>query len=164
MSEALQFASSWPGTLHSWLHRPEHVHRRWFGKMPVRVAWLGLLLAVLSPPHGTGVTLCLFRACTGIPCPGCGMTRSMSCGLRGMFLESWHYHPLGLIILALFIATALLSLLPGLWQQRLARAMESRAFLFNILYLGFLFVFIAFGVTRAFLHLLHLYQGCWNVF
>ena len=40
------------------------------------------------------------------------MTRSLSCGIRGMFLESWEYHPMGLFVLALFVVTAAQSLFP----------------------------------------------------
>src|SRR5258707_14511868 len=82
-----------------WLHQPEHVSERWLGWPCMMAAWLGLILAVISPAHGSGVKLCWFESATGIPCPGCGMTRSLSCGIRGMFAESWHYHPLGLLVL-----------------------------------------------------------------
>jgi hypothetical protein len=112
-------------------------------------------VAALNPPHGTGVTVCVFKHCTGISCPGCGLTRSLSCGLRGMFAESWQYHPLGLFILTLFIATAIRSLLPSLWQERIRSWMESRAFIFNSFYLAFVTTFIGFGTVRALIELAH---------
>jgi len=133
------------------LRRPEEVCRRWLGKTSVCVAWLGLLLATFSPPHGTGFSACWFKVCTGFPCPGCGLTRSLSCGLRGMFLESWQYHPMGLLILGLFATVAVVSLLPRSWQERLMRHMESRAVVFNALYLMFVVTFISFGAARALL-------------
>src|SRR5579859_5366978 len=99
------------GRLTAWLQRPATIHRRWLGKTTVMAAWLGLLLAVVSPPQGSGIAVCWWKGCTGLPCPGCGLTRSLSCGLRGMFQESWNYHPLGLVILGLFVATIVISLL-----------------------------------------------------
>jgi hypothetical protein len=147
--------------LQSWLRPREAVHRRWLGPIPVGVAWLGLVLALVCPPHGCGFTTCWFRACTGLPCPGCGMTRSLSCALRGMFLESWSYHPLGLLILVLFVTTAAISLRPAHERQRLARYMESHALLFNALYWGFVLTFIGFGVTRALLHLAQICRVTW---
>jgi len=64
------------------------------GKPCLFAAWSGLFLAAVTPPHGAGFTVCWLKASTGIPCPGCGLTRSLSCALRGMFMESWQYHPM----------------------------------------------------------------------
>ncbi|MDR3710893.1 MAG: DUF2752 domain-containing protein [Capsulimonadaceae bacterium] len=50
--------------------------------------------------------LCVFHAVTGLPCPGCGMTRSLICLMHGRFHESFLYHPLGP-----FFAAAL-----GIWM------------------------------------------------
>jgi len=136
-----------------WLNQRQPASTIWLGKYCVAAAWLGLFLAVISPPHGSGVSVCWFHACTGLPCPGCGMTRSLSCGIRGMFHESWEYHPLGLFVLALFVVTAAQSLLPKLLRDRLVRFIESSPKVFNTLYLVFLILFVAFGTARALLHL-----------
>jgi len=136
-----------------WLRCPDHVHRRWLSATPVCAAWLGLLLAVLTPPHGTGFTVCWLHQVTGLPCPGCGLTRSLSCGLRGMFLESWQYHPLGLVILTLLVAIAASSLLPPCRRANLRRCLESHALTFNALYLAFVAGFLAFGLGRTLMHL-----------
>ncbi|WP_160164513.1 DUF2752 domain-containing protein [Pedosphaera parvula] len=112
-------------------------------------AWLGLLLAAVSPPHGSGVTLCWLKSVTGLPCPGCGMTRSLSCGIRGMFSESLHYHPMGLFILALFILIAAQSLCTRGFRERVARFMENQATFFNHLYFAFVLTFMGFGIVRA---------------
>lgn len=37
---------------------------------------------------------CPFRALTGIPCPGCGMTRAMRCLLVGNLAQSLAWHPM----------------------------------------------------------------------
>jgi len=142
------------------LNRPEKVYRRWQGKVVVWVAWLGLLLAAVNPPHGTGITVCWLKYSTGVDCPGCGLTRSLSCGLRGMFAESWQYHPLGLFILALFAATAVRSLLPSPWQERIKAWMEAHAFACNLFYLAFVVTFIGFGTIRALVELAHRLRSC----
>jgi hypothetical protein len=137
--------------LDAWLHRPGAAYQRWLGRVPVCAAWLGLALAVFSP-HTGGVT-CWVKSLSGVPCPGCGMTRSLSSGLRGMFGQSWHYHPMGLLILLLFVLIAVLSLLSARRKRQLARSMESRAVLFNSLYLAFVVAFLGFGVVRILTHL-----------
>ena len=38
--------------------------------------------------------LCIFRATTGLPCPGCGLTHSGLALLRGEIVESLRYHAL----------------------------------------------------------------------
>ena len=132
-----------------WWSTPRDASALWLGRHCVLVAWLGLLAAVLVPPHGLGFSLCWFQQTIGLPCPGCGLTRSLSCGIRGMFLESYHYHPLGLLILALFGFTAFQSLWPGAARDWLARHMQSRPFLFKSAYVAFVGVFVIFGVARA---------------
>ena len=138
--------------LKRWLANPQHATTLWLGQHCVIVAWIGLLVAVISPPHGFGISVCWFSGATGLPCPGCGVTRSLSCGLRGLWLESWHYHPLGMFILALFGFTAAQSLLPRPARERLAQGLKDRAFSCNTVYLAFLVVFIGFGVARAISH------------
>jgi hypothetical protein len=135
--------------LKRWLANPQHATALWLGRECVVVAWVGLLVATVSPPHGLGINLCWFSGATGLPCPGCGVTRSLSCGLRGLWLESWHYHPLGLPVLALFIFTAVQSLLPGRARERVAQHIKAHALLFNAVYLAFVAVFVTFGLARA---------------
>lgn len=129
----------------------ERASRYWLGRYCVLVAWTGLVCAVLLPPDGAGIVVCWIQGATGVPCPGCGMTRSLSCALRGMVRESWDYHPLGLFVLALFFLTAAQSLCPRSVRERLAGFMQTHALFFNSLYLSFVASFIAFGLVRALL-------------
>lgn len=128
---------------------PRRVAALWLGPTSVVAAWLGLFLAVISPPQGLGLPLCWVESATGIPCLGCGLTRSLSCGLRGHFLESWHYHPLGLFILGLFLFTAGQSLLSQQPRERLRQFIETRPVWFYRAYVGFVVVFVGFGLARA---------------
>lgn len=55
---------------------------------------------ILVPPYEGKSTLegwigCPIKAMTGIPCPGCGITRSFTCISHGSLLESLYYHPIG---------------------------------------------------------------------
>jgi hypothetical protein len=124
----------------------------WLGKPCVIVAWLGIFLALAAPPDGFGIPVCWLQSATGIPCLGCGLTRSLSCAIRGLFLQSWHYHPMGLSILVLFLFTATQSVLPKIWRERLKMFLQSRATVCNSLYLGFVGAFVAYGTGRALLH------------
>ena len=47
---------------------------------------------------------CLFRALFGVRCPGCGMTRALSCALHGRWRDAWRYNPLVVVVLPLLVA------------------------------------------------------------
>lgn len=132
-----------------WMNQTGRANTVWFGQHCVWVAWLGLLLAVVVPPHGLGFSICWLQNTIGLPCPGCGLTRSLSCGIRGLFAESWNYHPFGLFILTLFLLTALRSLAPERFRDRLAGFIRRRAACFTLLYLLFVIAFVGFGAIRA---------------
>ena len=64
---------------------------------PGQIAGLVLVAAALLPPTlvASGPPLCPFRLLTGLPCPGCGLTRSLVCLLHGDLAMSLAFHPLG---------------------------------------------------------------------
>ncbi|HSK07591.1 MAG TPA: DUF2752 domain-containing protein [Acidimicrobiia bacterium] len=59
-------------------------------------------LVVAGPIEG-GPTLCPFALCTGIACPGCGMTRAASHLIRGDLSGALALHPLILPVAALSV-------------------------------------------------------------
>lgn len=65
------------------------------------VAMIGLL--ALLTPSDDGPTLCPFALCTGIACPGCGMTRAASHLIRGDLTTALGYHPLVPLIVSLSV-------------------------------------------------------------
>jgi len=46
---------------------------------------------------------CPFYLATGLPCPGCGLTRAFVCISHGHFVESLHWHPIGLLVYLSFV-------------------------------------------------------------
>lgn len=57
-----------------------------------------ITLAAVQPSDGAP-TICGFANCTGVACPGCGMTRAAGSLLRGNVGEALRYHPLVPLIL-----------------------------------------------------------------
>jgi len=47
---------------------------------------------------GSGITVCLFRKLTGIPCPSCGSTRSLLFIAKMDFKNALYANPLGFIL------------------------------------------------------------------
>ncbi|UCD75319.1 MAG: DUF2752 domain-containing protein [Phycisphaerales bacterium] len=136
------------------MSEPCRAYRRWFGKATTRVAWLALIVAVVHPPHGLGLPICWLRTTTGLLCPGCGITRSMSCAVRGLFEQSWQYHPFGILLLAFFCLAAAISLLPPRRKVRLARFIQRHGRPASVLHIALITAFIVFGVLRAVVHVL----------
>ena len=46
---------------------------------------------------------CPFYLATGLPCPGCGLTRAFVCISHGQFVQSLHWHPIGWLVYASFV-------------------------------------------------------------
>jgi hypothetical protein len=62
---------------------------------------------LLSPEHiEDGPVLCPFRALTGLPCPGCGLTRSWVYAAHGWWRESFASNPFGLVVVAAVVLLA----------------------------------------------------------
>src|SRR6185436_12413139 len=87
----------------------------------LRIAIGGLVgVAALWPvlPVHPGFA-CPMRTLTGIPCPFCGMTRSVVAAAHGHLLESLAFNPLGIAVLAFGIAAlvrpSLLRTTPPTW-------------------------------------------------
>jgi hypothetical protein len=127
--------------------------RRWKGRSTVFVAYLGLLIAVFHPPHGLGVTICWTKLHCGIPCPGCGLCRSLSCAARGMLMESVSYHAFGPVLLALFAGLIVARYVPSRVSARLDAAAAAHRRLFAAAYWAFTVSFVLYGAGRALLHI-----------
>ena len=98
-------------------------------------SFIVLLAGVILPPptlggsaaHLLGIpTLCPLRATTGIPCPGCGITRALCLCCHGRFFEAVTvYHPLVPLVFAGLLVAAIYGLiykkpLPERWLSLLA--------------------------------------------
>lgn len=68
---------------------------------------LGALLALWTPSDD-GPTLCPIRLCTGVACPGCGLTRATSRLLHGDLSGALGYHPLVLLAVVEIAAAVVL--------------------------------------------------------
>jgi hypothetical protein len=84
----------------------------------------GLLLGLLVHPSQLPAgPVCLFRFLTGLPCPGCGLTRSFCALLHGEPGAAWSFNPFGYLLVA-----GALFVLGGPLFCRMAPGLESRLF------------------------------------
>jgi hypothetical protein len=66
--------------------------------------FLGVAALLAIQPSDDGPTICPIALLTGVPCPGCGMTRAASALLRGDLTLALDYHPLIPLIAVLTVA------------------------------------------------------------
>lgn len=116
----------------------------------VSLAVLGA--AAVHPARGLGVPLCMLKLHFGIDCPGCGITRSLSCSVRGMWQDAWQYNPFGLPLLGVLVAVVLHGFVPGTFARRLSalRARHARIERFGVSFVAA--AFLGYGAVRAVIH------------
>jgi hypothetical protein len=91
--------------------RATHVHAMPYASAERHLAWTTLIglsaVFVISmlwrPPDEPTVILCPFRALTGLPCPGCGMTRAFCALGHGDLLRAIHFNALSPLLYLSFI-------------------------------------------------------------
>lgn len=96
-----------------------------------------------------GVQLCWFLAVSGLPCPGCGLTRSVMAAARGELAAAVMLHPFGPLILLWAIAATASPLLRGERRRRLVAAFGRSHQGFSRAYGVLVATFVAFGVLRV---------------
>ena len=79
------------------------------------------VLAVLAVLLVTDHYMCPFKFITGIPCPGCGMTRACLAVAKGDFPASFYYHPLWPVV----VPTVLVELLNGFGLIKLPKKINN---------------------------------------
>lgn len=61
------------------------------------IIYIGILI-ILPFNDFSPQQLCLFKNITGVPCPGCGLTRSYLALLKGNISHAFYYHPLFFVV------------------------------------------------------------------
>lgn len=90
------------------------------------VAWVvastaATLLALES--IGVAAWSCPFERAISLPCPGCGLGRSVVAGVTGDWSRMLTMHAFGPLALAFLTVVALAAVLPGRWRSGLLHAL-----------------------------------------
>lgn len=81
---------------------------------------IGLVVGLfILPPQGMGPSTCGMQRMTGLPCPSCGLTRSVTSIFQGELVAAWQYNPFGFFFAGAFALLASLLLVPPSWKAKL---------------------------------------------
>jgi len=127
---------------------PIPVFRLLFNPFCTWGALLLLPLAALLPSGGAGIPVCLFHSLTGLPCPGCGLTRAFSSLLHGQVGAAFAYHPFVFLLLPLFVIMAAYNFFPAGARQGLESFFRAHDRGFRLGYHAVMYAFVVFGVLR----------------
>ena len=94
-----------------------------------------------------GIPLCWLKALTGLPCPGCGLTRSVTHISHLHFGDALLDHPFGFPVYLLSVALVVAFVWPA-GRRRMVRFLAKRESAAQRLYWGLVGSFIVFGVCR----------------
>lgn len=111
---------------------------------------VGLAVAIfVMRPQGFGPSTCsLFRS-TGIPCPSCGLTRSVTSIFHGRFAAAWEYNPFGFGFALMFVLFPLIWTLGPLRRQRLRERLVPHERVVLAVFAAFFLGMMVFGLVRG---------------
>ncbi|HMY47528.1 MAG TPA: DUF2752 domain-containing protein, partial [Leptospiraceae bacterium] len=118
--------------------RSDRTELRIFQGGAVVVFLAGLFLPLTRFP-----SICIFLYITGLPCPGCGLTRSIHLTLNGKILQALQFHPFGLPALAWLCFLILSIFIPSLSRFYVKHIKQ-----IHRLYATGALLMLAFGVVR----------------
>ena len=108
-------------------NKPNESGGRWeLAAYLVRERTLGLamagggLLYFAFACRGVDLMPCPLLKVTGLPCPGCGMTRSCLAMLRGNWADVWRLNPFGPVFAAFWAVVGVGIVMPQPWRGRFA--------------------------------------------
>ncbi len=138
--------------------RPELPRRRVFAGFsevitnPL-IGWLALVGLILGmfvfPPAGMGLSTCGMKSSIGIPCPGCGLTRSVTSTLHGHPIWAWKFNPFGILFALFFVTLWPLAFLTRRMRERVCEFVRPKEHLVAIAIFSFMGGLVIHGVVRA---------------
>jgi len=100
------------------------------------------------PPVGWSNSMCSLQKNTGIPCPGCGMTRAVSSTLHGKLKWSMGFHPMGPLTAAGLVAVGLIGILPRRLRSRMVDPLAPYDKIIGIILAAYFVALIGYGFYR----------------
>jgi len=121
-----------------------------FGRFTMCFSVFALTISFFLPVDGLGINICWIQQMFELPCPGCGLTRSVTCISQLEFAKSLQYHPFGGFVYAIFVSNVTI-LIFSKTKQQAKDLFRQHNVVIQRFYLAFVTLFIVFGVCRTLL-------------
>jgi len=109
-----------------------------------------LLFVMIEPPSGfEAIQICIMRRFAGVPCPTCGLTRSMTNLIHLQPVEAMLWHPLGFITLPVLAFMTLMLFLTDAKYDALAAALFRKQRFIFVITAWLAALTVAYGLARA---------------
>ncbi len=112
------------------------------------LALLVMLASPLFPISGVGFDVCGLHALTGLPCPGCGMTRAIAAVSQGDFAVALGANPFVIFAWPVFFVLAVLAVMPKRVVERVEARLDALGPRLGRGYMLVTLAFVGFGVLR----------------
>lgn len=113
-----------------------------------RLALLGFAVSFVFPTTGLGIDLCPLHAVTGLPCPGCGLTRGVSLVSQGDPLLAVGAHAFAPLFWVVFFVLSMLAVVPQARVEALEAKLDVLEPAFTQVGRLLMFAFFGFGLIR----------------
>ncbi len=124
------------------------MHHVLFGRLTNIFSLLAIAATFLLPEDGLQIDLCWIQKTLSLPCPGCGLTRSVTCVSHLAIAKSFTYHPFGILIYLLLMVNVLLLISPARLNRGMRNMVSQNERATRAVYSVAVFLFVAFGIAR----------------
>lgn len=118
------------------------------GKTTRGMAVAAMLVSIVMPVNGLGFDVCVLHRMTGLPCPGCGLTRGVAAMTHGDVFTAVALNPFSVIIWAVFAILTLTVILPRRQREGLLAFARNHSLFFGRFYKLSVISFLVFGTAR----------------
>jgi hypothetical protein len=112
------------------------------------VCLAGIVVALLAHREGMGFSVCGLQRLSGLPCPACGLTRSVSCFFQAHWGEAVRFNLFGPMAALAMVFFGGLFFAPRRIVLRWRGALDRHETVVCVAYVTFTVLFFAFGVIR----------------
>ena len=130
------------------------IHELLFSKVFGIINAIALVIIFFLPSNGFGFSTCGMQNYFNLPCPGCGMTRSLTSALHLQFADSFTFHPFGILLALIMLLFSTFSFYPENRRAFIKNWFIKHSNIWVIIYLFAVALFLLFGIVRL----------CWLIF
>jgi len=109
---------------------------------------LVIIISFILPPDGLGRSTCGLYILTKLPCPACGLTRSVTSISHMQFAKAFYFHPFGFIFYMIFLFLAIYNFMPEKIKNIISVFLVKNENIIKYAVTLIIFLFVIYGIAR----------------